>query len=190
MQAVQAYQGSELLLDWLGIFVRAPAVQATLCLAPEISLHIFNMLTTIRRAKGPGGTDMLKGSSLPLPRLEPWASTLKAILIARAAHSAPSIPQIVQRNAERAIDNISIRGQLGDGRDLKPNMFCITCPGCSAGKNVAKCTLYTTHARVLYCAACKISSSKWHCSHGLTWITCPLCREAGFRCGVQKTTTP
>ena len=36
MQAVQAYQGSDLLLDWLGIFIRAPAIQATLCLAPEV----------------------------------------------------------------------------------------------------------------------------------------------------------
>ena len=84
MQAVQAYQGSELLLDWLGIFIRAPAVQATLCLAPEVSHNILNMFTTIRRAKGEQGKDMLKGSSLPLPRLEPWATTVKAIEISRS----------------------------------------------------------------------------------------------------------
>ena len=32
------------------------------------------------------------------------------------------------------------------------------------------------------------SAAKWHCSHNLAWLECPLHREAGFRCGVQRTT--
>ena len=34
-QAVQAYQGSEMLMSRMGIFMRAPAINISLCLAPE-----------------------------------------------------------------------------------------------------------------------------------------------------------
>ena len=182
MQAVQAYQGSDLLLDWLGIFICAPAIQATLCLAPEVSIMIHNMLITIRKAKGDKGKDMLKGSSLPLPRLEPWANTLKAMLSARATKGSPSIPQIVLRNADKTKDSINIRGQRGDSRDLKIVELFLTCPKCAAVKDVARCTLYGTHAKVLSCTACKTSSNRWLCSHSICWLHCPSHREAGFIC--------
>ena len=96
-QAVQAYQGRELLMEGLGIFVRAPAIRASLCVDPEISKIINSMLITTRKAKGKNGKDMIKGSSLPLPKHEPWSSILKNHQDARAAKGSPSIPTIIEK---------------------------------------------------------------------------------------------
>ena len=183
-QAVQAYQGSELLMDRLGIFVRAPAIQASLCVAPGVNNMIHSMLINIRKAKGDNGTDMLKGSSLPLPRHEPWSSTLKKLQDARAAKGSPSIPSILQNNLSKARDNITMRGQKGDDRDFKTVELHLSCPKCKAVKDASRCTLYRTGAKILVCAACKTSSStQWLCSHNIKWLHCTIHREAGFRCG-------
>ena len=90
-QAVQAYQGSELLMRRLGIFMRAPAIKACLCIDPAINMCIHTMLIDIRRTKGKNGTEVLKGSPLPFPKHEPWANTLNRYLKARAASGSPSI---------------------------------------------------------------------------------------------------
>ena len=82
---------------------------------------------------------------------------------------------------------IFTRGQNGDGRDLKPSSFVLSCPLCKAQKEASRCTLYTTHAKILACASCLISSSssKWQCPHAAGWMQCPSCRETGFRCAGQ-----
>ena len=184
-QAVQAYQGSDLLMDRLGIFMRAPAIQAALCVAPEVNKMTHNMLITIRKAKGEKGMDMFKGSSLPLPHLEPWSSTLKKLQEARAAQGSPNIPSIIRNKLTKARDSITMKGQMGDDRDLKTVEMQLACPRCKAVKDASKCTLYRTGALILACAACKTSSSssQWHCNHNIRWLQCPFHREAGFRCG-------
>jgi hypothetical protein len=53
-QAVQAYKGTELLLRGVGIFIRAPAVASTLCLDPQVSNMVFNMITDIRKTTREG----------------------------------------------------------------------------------------------------------------------------------------
>jgi hypothetical protein len=182
-QAVQAYQGNELLMGKVGIFIRATAISATLCLAPEVNSNIHLMLIDIRKAKGENGKDMIKGSSQPLPKLEPWSATLKKIREARAAKGSPSIPSIAQKNLTSTRDNISLKGQRGDNRDVKPGELILSCPRCSATNAVAKCTLYSTAAKVLSCLACKTSSStRWNCNHCIPWPSCPIHWEAGFRC--------
>ena len=52
-------------------------------------------------------------------------------------------PSIVQHNRCRVKDDITFKGQIWDGRDLKPHTFVLTCPRCRADKESAKCTLYT-----------------------------------------------
>ena len=192
-QAVQAYQGSELLMRRMGIFIRAPAIKAALCVASGLNYMIHDMLINIRKAKGENGKDMLKGSCLPLPKHEPWNGTLRKILEARAASGSTSIPSIAQRKRIKAKDGITLKGQLGDGRDLRTAQLFLTCPKCNAAKNVASCTLYGDNARVVHCAACKASSSssRWACSHSIPWLSCPIHREAGFRCaGSRKAQHP
>ena len=84
----------------VGIFVRAPAVHSTLCLAPELNNMVYNMLIDIRKSKKEG-TYMLKGSFLPFPKHEPWSSALKKLRERRAAKGSTSIPQIARRNKEQ-----------------------------------------------------------------------------------------
>ena len=183
-QAVQANQGTELLLDKYVFFCRAPAIRATLCLDPGISDNIHRMLIAIRKAKGESGQEQLKGSCLPLPKFEPWGSVLKTNQDVKHAHGSPTIPSIVQRNASMASDSITLIGQKGDDRDFKPFGFLISCPRCKAVKNASNCTLFNSAACILSCSACRSSSSstKWHCSHSISWLECPVHREAGFRC--------
>ena len=108
-QAVQAYKGTELLMSRYGILFRAPAVQSSLCLAPAFNTAIHTMLTNIRRSSKEG-QHMLKGSSLPYPKLEPWMDTLGSFLKLRASQGSPSIPSIVQRNLRFVHEDICIRG--------------------------------------------------------------------------------
>ena len=102
----------------------------------------------------------------------------------RLKSGSPSISSIVQTNSCRAKDSITIRGQVGDGRDLKPEAFLLTCPRCRADKEASRCTLYAHAAKVLYCTTCKhsMSSTRWQCNHGIRWLDCPVHREVGFRC--------
>ena len=96
----------------------------------------------------------------------------------------PTLPTLVQKERARQHDNIELRGQRGDWRDLRPSSFLVTCPKCKGLKDVAGCELYGTAAKVLLCTACRCSStsSKLHCSHGISWLQCPIHRPIGFRC--------
>ena len=182
-QAVQAYKGTELLLRNVGIFMRAPAVASTLCLAHEISNMVFNMIIDIRKANKEG-TSMLKGSSLPLPRKEPWATSLEKKRKSRHDSGSPSIPTRAQNMIDKAREAITIRGEAGDRRDVRTSSLLLACPRCANIKDVACCTLFKSRAIPLQCRACQTSttSSIWQCSHGLTWLQCPFHREDGFRC--------
>ena len=73
-------------------------------------------------------------------------------------------------------------------RDIRTRQFLLTCPKCTAVKNTARCTLFDSHARVVYCSRCHTSttSSLWHCSHNISWLLCPSHREAGFRCAGHR----
>ena len=76
-----------------------------------------------------------------------------------------------------------MKGQKGDNRDQRTQELFLTCPRCDAAKNVATCMLYSTAAKVVACSSCKTSSSiRWKCSHSISWLHCPLHREAGLRC--------
>ena len=186
-QATQAYAGSELLLSRYGLLIRAPAVAASLCLDSAIGNIIHDMLITIRKGcNGSIGSNnvALKSSSTPLPKIEPWAKILALQWDLRDKSGATSIPKIMARNSSDMLNAITSKGQIGDGRDIRPNSFILYCPRCKAPKEASTCTLYTTQVKVLACAACSVSSSssRWHCIHALCWMQCVACRELGFRC--------
>ena len=166
-QATQAYSGSELLLSRYGLLIRAPAVAASICLVCEIGKTIHAMLITIRKGNNGSSGDALKSSSTPLPKHEPWDKILQHQWALREKSGATSIPQILARKSSDMHNAITIKGQRGDGRDARPTCFVLYCPLCKAPKEASRCTLYTTQAKVLACAACLVAStsSKWHCSH-------------------------
>ena len=173
----------------VGIFVRAPAINSTLCLAPELNNMVYNMLIDIRKTKKEG-TYMLKGSSLPFPKHEPWAASLEKIRKIRLAKGSPTIPALVKKKVDRAYDAIMTRGEGGDCRDAMTTQLLLTCPRCNGVKNAARCTLFSTRAQALSCDKCHTStmSSLWHCSHKNCWLLCPFHREAGFRCACGRKT--
>jgi hypothetical protein len=86
------------------------------------------------------------------------------------------------------LDNISIRGERGDNRELRPQFFFLKCPSCGNFRNCANVKLFTTTARGLTCGSCKksTSSTRWMCEHGTPWTRCTSHREPGFRCGGQS----
>ena len=146
------------------------------------------MITMIRKVKdGTSNTVILKASSAPLPRHESWKKVLEHHWDRRERSGATSIPHIMARDANNISSAITCKGQKGDGRDLRPTSFEISCPKCKALKEVAKCTLYTTQAKVLACGECSssFSSSRWQCRHEVLWMHCTVCRELGFRCAGQ-----
>ena len=141
------------------------------------------MLIDIRRVSK-DGTCMLKGSSQPFPKHEPWFETLVKFRTHRATQGSPSMPSIATNIRNKAHEDICIRGGGGEAGTLKTECMMLSCPKCTRYKNVASCTLFSTRAMPIYCSECKIStmSSKWQCSHNLPWLQCPSHREEGFRC--------
>ena len=85
-------------------------------------------------------------------------------------------------------NNIMIRGERGDHRELKPQFFYLNCPSCGTSRNCSHVKLFTTTARGLTCSKCKKStpSTRWCCDHGTPWTRCPEHRETGFRCGSRN----
>ena len=131
-------------------------------------------------SRGGNGAVSLKGSSSPLPKSEPWKQILKQHRESRKT----TIPSILANMILRRSEAINLKGQQGEGRDTRPTEFVLECPTCKAPKEVSKCTLYDTQAKILRCSSCahSTSSSRWQCSHGSSWLRCLLCRELGFRC--------
>ena len=127
---------------------------------------------------------MLKGSSLPYPKHEPWVETLGNYRTLRASQGSPSIPSIALRNRSNVHDDIILRGGGGDAGVPRTNSLMLSCPKCSSIKNVARCTLFSNRAMPVYCSTCKVSStsSRWQCSHHESWLKCPFHRDQGFKC--------
>ena len=88
-------------------------------------------------------------------------------------------------------NNIIMRGERGDNRELKPHFFHLSCPSCSSVRDCAQVRLFTTTARGLTCSSCKksTSSTRWLCQHGTPWTKCSEHREVGFRCGAKSMST-
>ena len=156
-----------------------PAVKAKLCLAPEISTKLHDMLCTLRAVKSGPDQHKLKSSAFKLPRLEPWSH-----LVSRAN---PILQTLLLNRAIRQSDAITSRGERGDGQDLKPTSFMLRCPHCDAQRGCAKVRLYAEQARCINCNACKrnTTSTRSMCSHSRPWHQCAEHREIGFRCGAS-----
>ena len=107
----QAYHTKSFILGDYGIHMHVPALRAELCLDPGVSERLHMMLITIRAIKQGPLKGMIKASASPLPRVEPWES-----IVAKNPHP---LPQIVLARKQRNIANITIRGERGDGRDLR-----------------------------------------------------------------------
>ena len=157
-----------------------PAIKGELCLAPKVAEQLHRMLIAMRSVKQGTQSGKLRASAAPLPRVEPWKD-----IISKAFHP---IPNILRDRCNRNYDNIMSRGEGGAGRDLKPEVFMLTCPKCKLSQNCARNKLFTTAAVSLTCKNCKsnTSSTQWHCPHGLKWHTCKLHREPGMRSGKPR----
>jgi hypothetical protein len=176
----QTQKAKGFILQEYGISMHLPAIKGQLCVAKEVSHRIHTMLISIRAVKQGTHKGLLKASAAPLPRYEPWES-----ITAKAPHP---LPKILENRRNRQIDNINVRGEGGDGRDLRPSQFDLSCPSCSVVKNCAYNTLFKTAAVSLSCLNCKrnTSSTKWLCSHAIPWHTCEYHRELGMRCGNKR----
>ena len=139
-QAIACHKGKDLLLSDYGLYCHMSAIGATLCVEPAISIEIHNMLMAIRKAKGPTGDDMLKSTSLPLPKFEPW--------IPFVGKASLSLPSLVHRRSAKLIDNIDFKGQRGEDKDFRAPCFMLTCPKCKTIKDAARCRLYAAATRL------------------------------------------
>ena len=95
---------------------------------------------------------------------------------------------IMNSRRDNMHNNIMMRGERGDNRELKPQFFYLSCPTCGTFRNCAHVKLFTTTARGLTCSSCKksTSSTRWSCEHGTPWTRCQEHRETGFRCGSKS----
>ena len=161
--------------------MHVPAIKASICLSNDIGDKVHRMLLCLRSVKQGPESGKLKASAAPIPRVEPWISMISS--------SSQPIPLILKNRNVKDQDNIMSRGELGNGRDLKPVLFDLFCPKCKRHQNCAKNKLFKTVAVSLSCRNCKTNttSAQWRCTHGLKWLTCETHREAGMRCGSQKT---
>ena len=173
----QSHHTRAFLLEDFGLRMHIPALRAELCTSPEVGERLHQMLCTIRAVKQGAGKGMLRASAGPLPRLEPWER-----ITSKAPHP---LPRIIQDKSMRRIENISIRGEKGDGRDLKPLSFKLKCPSCECFKESVGNTLFKTSAVTLSCQQCgkNTTSTKWLCTHLIPWHKCETHRDLGMRCG-------
>jgi hypothetical protein len=176
----QTYRAKAFILQDYGIMMHLPAIKGQLCIAKEVANRMHDMLISIRVVKQGTHKGLLKASAAPLPRFEPWVS-----ITAKAPHP---LPKILENRRNRQIDGITIRGEGGDGRDLRPVQFDLSCPSCGVVKNCAFNTLFKSAAVSLSCPSCKknTSSTKWLCTHAIPWHTCEHHREPGMRCGNKR----
>jgi hypothetical protein len=180
LELLRAAKGKSFRLNSYGLEVHLPAVRAEVCLSDGMATQLHRMLCRIRLIKQGIHKGSLKASAAPLPKKEPWADLL-------ASAPTPIITLMDNRKARR-LDNISTRGERGDNRELKPLSLILVCPTCATPRDCAQVRLFTNIARGLSCSNCKksTSSTRWCCSHGTSWTSCPFHREAGFRCGAHS----
>jgi hypothetical protein len=166
-------------LESFGILRHMPAVQAELCMTAHVAEQLHHMLCSIRSIKQGPDKHKLKASANALPKLEPWSRII--------AQVPPILPTLMKDRSTRRELAIETRGERGDGRDLKPSEFLLTCPSCEAQKDCARRILYSTSAAGVTCPQCHKSttSTRWLCSHKVPWHLCQLHREHGFRCGTK-----
>ena len=176
---VQTYQGKELLLSRYGLTFRAPAITSSICLDRGLHMKLHQMLNNIRAIKEGQGILKLKSSPAPLPFREPWFSVLNSHWKAQTT----SIQIIANRRSasDQPLSSLTFQDDEGTSRHTS---FMLHCPKCNAAKDARKCTLYTTHAKIVACGQCSVASasSKWRCIHNLPWLRCPCCRSVGFKC--------
>ena len=177
---VQTYQGKELLLSRYGLNLRAPAIASSICLDRGLHAKLHQMLNTIRAIKEGQGSFKLKSSPAPLPFKEPWLGILSSHW--KTQHT--SIVTIANRRRYARDHPTSQSNIMINEGSSRHTMFMLHCPKCNAAKNAQRCTLYTTHAKVVACRSCSIASasSKWRCIHNVPWLRCPSCRSVGFLC--------
>ena len=176
---MQTYVGKGFLLGQYGLAMHVPAVKAELCLAPELSTKLHEMLCTIRCVKTGVEQHKLKSSAHRLPRLEPWNAIV--------AKATPTLLNLILNRNNRHHEAITSRGERGDGRDLRPSSLVLHCPHCGFDKECAKVRIYANQARCINCTACKrnTTSTRWLCTHQVLWHHCAEHREPGFRCGAS-----
>ena len=176
----QSYRSKSFILEQYGIMMHLPAIRGQLCISSEVAHNMHTMLITIRTVRQGPHKGLLKSSNAPLPRFEPWET-----ITAKAPHP---LPKIVETRRARQLDNITIRGESGNGRDLRPQQFLLSCPSCDTLKDCANNTLFKVAAVSLTCQSCKrnTTSTKWLCSHAIPWHTCEYHREPGMRCGLKR----
>jgi hypothetical protein len=159
---------------------RAPAIASSICLDKGLMNKIHNMLNTIRAIKDGQGILKLKSSPAPLPNREPWFKVLES----HWKTQSTSIPNIANRRRSSSDSPSTHCNQDGDEGSSRLSTFMLHCPKCNAAKDAQRCTLYTTHAKVVACRQCGVASasSKWRCIHNVPWLRCPCCRSVGFKC--------
>jgi len=183
LEMLRPAKGKAFHLAQYGMEVHLPAVRAELCLEAGVATTIHNMLSRIRLIKQGEHKGKLKASAAPLPKKEPWFDML--------APGPTPLNNILNSRRDNLHNNIMIRGERGDHRELKPQFFYLSCPSCSNARDCAHVKLFTTTARGLTCSKCKksTSSTRWCCEHGTPWTRCPVHRETGFRCGARSLST-
>ena len=183
LEMLRPAKGKTFLLATYGLEVHLPAVQAELCLSTGQAKTIHDMLTRIRLVKQGASKGKLRASAAPLPKKEPWFDML--------IPGPTPIPTIMNSRRLNMLNNIEIRGERGDFRELKPHSFSLSCPSCGSFKECARVRLFTTTAKGLTCSICRksTSSTRWHCLHNVPWTKCSLHREPGFRCGARSLPT-
>ena len=161
-QTVGPHRSKAFILASYGILSHVSAVRAELCLDSNVAEKIHPMLLSLRAIKLGPERGKLRASACPLPRLEPWAN-----ILAQYPHTLTMMME-----AKRAREAIFSRGERGDGRDVRPNHFELSCPTCAHSKDCARIVLYTTAARSLVCINCKrnTTSTKYVFTavHGIT----------------------
>ena len=108
-------KGKTFLLSQYGLEVHLPAVQAELCLEAGVARSVHSMLSRIRLIKQGEHKAKLKASAAPLPKKEPWFDLL--------APGPTPILTILASRRDNMHNNIVMRGERGDNRKLKPQLF-------------------------------------------------------------------
>jgi len=183
-QALRAHKGKMFVLAHYGILMHLPAVAAEVCIEEGVNRTLHAMLLSLRAVKQGPDKGKLKAFAGALPRVEPWMHIIQ--------NRPQPIINILEARLTRQLDAIQDVGEGGYNIDLKPQFFNLSCPHCGISRDCAKVRLYAFAARGVTCSRCKrcTTSTRWRCNHGVPWTSCPIHREAGFRCGPQGLPRP
>ena len=96
---MQTHVGKGFILGHYGLSMHMPAVKAELCLAPDLSRKLHEMLCMIRAVKTGPEQSKLKASAHRLPRLEPWMSII--------TKATPTLLNLIQNRSIRRHEAIT-----------------------------------------------------------------------------------